>query len=104
MFEEGLLTADDFFTDLNRRFFEYFSSAYSSGNDSFLDLNETFSEDEVGRLTKIKLGRMSLTDNGTVVLLEAIESLKNALNKKKSEANSSVDSLKELIQRKRADS
>ena len=42
VFDNGLLSQDDFFTELNKGIFNYVESAYRSG-DVFTDLNEVFS-------------------------------------------------------------
>ena len=101
VFDEGLLSEDHFFTELNRNIFKYISNSYFNGNDDHLDLGEHFSEDEMGRITKMKVQRMSLTDNGTDVLLNCITSLKKSVRKKAFENNSSLDSLVKLVESKR---
>ena len=55
VFAENLLTNDDFFTDLNRRVFKYLSDSFSSDASSSDDINEIFTPEEIGRMTKMKL-------------------------------------------------
>ncbi len=101
VFTEELLSEDDFFTELNRNIFLYMKNAYFDGNDDHHDLGECFSPDEMGRITKMKVQRMSLTDNGTDVLLNCITSLKKSVRKKTFENNSSLDNLVKLVESKR---
>lgn len=96
VFEEKLLSAEDFFTELNRRVFEYLSETYFSKDGEAGDINEKFSPEEIGRLTKMKLARMPL-DNSAEVLLETVNSLKNAIRKKDAESVSTVDELENLL-------
>lgn len=101
VFEEELLCRDDFFTELNGRVFEYLKEAYFESNDSHLDMDEHFSPDEVGRMTRMKVNRMELSENGTPVLLDSISTLKNSVRKKLSEQNQSLDGLAKLLETKR---
>ena len=101
VFEERLVSEDDLFTELNRRVFSYLKDAYFEREDSHTDINEFFSADETGRITRMKLSRMGLTENGTEVLLDSISTLKNSVRKKKAEKNSSLESLEKLLRDKR---
>lgn len=97
VFEEKLLTSDDFFTDLNRRVFEYAELLYKSPDGENLDFNFYFSPDEVGRIVKMKTSRMELTENGEGVLLDSIQLLKDAMKKKNATATTTYDALNDLI-------
>ncbi len=101
VFTENLLSSDDFFTDLNRRIFEYIRTCYENGDTRFTGMNEVFSEDEVGRISKMKIARMQLTTNGDEVLLESISSLKRSREKESAKNTDSIDSLNEILKRKR---
>jgi len=101
VFEEQLVSDDDFFTELNRRVFDYLREAYFEREDSHTDMNEFFSADETGRITRMKLSRMGLTENGNAVLLDSITTLKNSVRKKKAEKNSSLEGLEKLLIDKR---
>ncbi len=101
VFEEALVDEGDFFTELNRRIFAYLKNAYFNGDDSHLDMDACFTPDERGRITKMKLTRMELTENGNDVLLEAIERLKRSVSKKNNEKNSSMDNLTKLLEQKK---
>ena len=101
VFQDNMLSADDFYTDLNRRVFEFIKHSYETGASGVDDVNEAFSPEEVGRITKMKVMRMSLEENGTSVLRESIDSLKGAMQKKVAEKVSTIDDLNKLINFKR---
>ena len=100
VFEGKRLTADDFFTDFNKKVFSYIESSYHR-DDSMLDMNDAFTSDEVGRITKMKISRMQLTDNGSDVLESCIQNLKSSINKKKSEKTNTYEGLQALLNKKR---
>ena len=100
VFRSSLLCADDFFTEFNRKIFEYVKSSYDN-NDTFADLNEVFSPAEVGRITKMKLDRMGLNDNGDAVFDESLNALKSSMQKKTAQQTSTPDQLAELISKLR---
>ena len=100
-FEGKLLSTSDFFTDLGKRIFEFISNAYENGDDSFTELNAVFSTEEMGRIAKMKIARMQLTDNGNDVFLESVEGLKRSMAKKISEETSTLDSLVDVLRKKR---
>lgn len=99
VFEGNLLEESDFYTELSRRVFLYLKQCYKEGVTPNFD--ENFSPEEVGRIAKMKLSRMRLTENGDAVLLEAIASLKDAMQKKNAEGASTMDALSSLIARMR---
>ena len=99
VFDGELLTEDDFFTDLNRRLFVFLRDKYQSGDDSFAEINEIFSEEEVGRVARMRVLRMQLS-NGDEVLKDSIRTLKSVVKKKKSEATASIEDLNKLIKDK----
>ncbi len=101
VFTEELVCGEDFFTDLNRRIFDYLKNAYFNNADSHFDMDERFTPDEIGRMVKMKISRMELTENGGAVLLDCISALKKSVRKKNFESNSSIDSLAKLVESKR---
>lgn len=101
VFEGDLVNEDDFFTELNKRIFVYLKNAYFNEGDSHLDIDEYFTPDERGRMTKMKLTRMELTDNGPAVLNDGIEKLRRSVLKKKNEKNDSLENLNKLLEQKR---
>ena len=92
---------EDFFTDLNKRIFKYLLDAYLTKNDAHTDMDAYFTPEEIGRITKMKLSRMSLTDNGDGVLLDSIDSLKEAVRKKTSGQTNTYEELNRLLSKKR---
>ena len=100
VFDGDLLSEEDFFTDLNRRIFGYLKDSYFNDDDSHLDMDEIFSPDERGRMTRMKHSRMELTENGPQVLNDAIYKLRRAVEKKKNEKNDSLDNLYKLLEQK----
>ncbi len=100
-FYDGLLSEDNFFTELGKKIYSYLKESYLEGDDRLTNINERFSEDEIGRITKMKIARMSLDNNGTEVLLDCIDSLKKSVEKKKSESIDSFEALNAILQNKR---
>ena len=101
VFEGELLSADDFVTELNRRFFEYMKSCYFDGDDNLAAIGEAFSEDELGRLTKMKLKRMELTDNDRAVVDDTILALRKSVIKKTSQKTNTYEGLNAILKSKR---
>lgn len=101
VFDSALLTSDDFFTEFNRRVFDYISMKYKD-DDKHLDINEYFNEAEVGRITKIKLSRMGLDTNNESVLRESIKSLKSSMQRKSGTGASTADELVAFIEKMRS--
>lgn len=100
VFEGARLTDADFFTDFNKKVFTYIESSYRR-DDTMLDMNDAFTSDEVGRITKMKISRMQLTDNGADVLESCIQNLKSSIDKKKSEKTNTYEGLQALLNKKR---
>ena len=98
---EELLSEDNFFTELGKRIFRYVKDSYINGNNTLSDVNEAFTDDEVGRITKMKLSRMELHGNGEEILLDAVDGLKRAVEKKSMLKNDSLEALSQLINKKR---
>jgi replicative DNA helicase len=102
VFSDNLLSENDFYTEFNKRVFSYLSSSYSR-DDSMTDINDVFTSDEVGRITKMKINRMQLTDNGEKVLIDCINNLKNSVGKRKSEKTNTYEGLQALLNKKRGE-
>ena len=83
--------------------FAFIKEKYSGSEDSILDFNEAFTEAEVGRITKMKISRMQLSENGKDVLDESIHSLKESMAKKAAEGTNSIEGLNELLEKIRKD-
>lgn len=101
VYETKILTEEDFYTELGRRVFKFIIERYSQGDANVDDLNEVFTPEEIGRLTKMKIKRMELTENGITVFRECVDSLKKSISKKNSEKVSSFDDLNNLINSKK---
>ncbi len=97
VFDEDLLTEDDFFTELNKRVFAFVKGVYFGDDFSYDRLDEDFDPGEVGRITKMKIARMELTENGDDVLRDAIASLKGGMYKKQAKATTTFEGLDALI-------
>ena len=77
------LSADDFFTDLGRRIFEKIMELQNSdGGFMFALLGQYFTPDEIGRIERMIQARDQLTENGTQVLREHIDRLREAKRSK----------------------
>ena len=101
-FDNNLLSVDDFVTDLNKRIFSYIEKAYKDGDEHFITINDEFTQDEIGRISRMKIRRMQLSSNDDAVLTECIDNLKRSVDKKASEKTDTVDKLEELLSKKRA--
>ena len=103
VFDDKLLNADDFITDLNKRIFTYVERAYKEGDEHLIAINEEFTPDEIGRISRMKIRRMELSANDDAVLSECIDNLKKSVEKKVSEKTDTIDKLNEILSRKRND-
>ena len=103
VFTEGLLHAEDFMTELNTRIFNYVERAYKEGDEHLITMNDEFSPEEIGRISRMKIRRMELSSNDDAVLYESIENLKKSVDKKTSEKTDTIDKLNEILSRKRVD-
>ena len=103
VFTEQLLSVDDFMTDLNKRIYSYIERAYNDGDDNLITINDEFTQDEIGRISRMKIRRMELSANDGNVLLECIENLRKSVDKKVSEKADTIDKLNEILSKKRVD-
>lgn len=103
VFVEELLTEENFMTDLNKRIFSYVKRAYEEGDDHLISMNDEFTQDEIGRISRMKIRRMELSSNDDSVLLECIDNLKKSVDKKTSEKTDTIDKLNEILSKKRTD-
>ena len=101
--ENPKLTEEDFFTEFGQRVFRYIFDIATAENsdDTEANLNEVFTPDEVGRITKMKVGRMLLSDNSTSVFEEMITSLKKAVSSHRAkQSTTSFEALSQLLAKK----
>ena len=101
VFEGGLLSEGDFFTEFNRRVLSYIGRMHAEGVDPSSRLDEEFSPEEVGRITSMKLGRMHLTDNGDGVLDDMIANLKGSAARREKTETSTLAELSDIIAKMR---
>ncbi len=99
-FTELELSETDFYTELGKRVFNYIKERYEV-DDSYADINEVFSTDEVSRIYKMKLARMNLDSNGEDVFRDAVFGLRKAIEKQSMKNNNSIEALNDLINKKR---
>ena len=94
------LCANDFLSEFHRRIFEKIMEIHSSdGGFSPSLLGEFFSPDEMGRIQGLEQKRRVLTQNGSDVFLECINSLK--AEKSASGGQDSLDDIQKLLEGKR---
>lgn len=100
VFEKHKLSEDDFYTEFNKKVFTYIKSSYEI-DDYMTDINDAFTSDEVGRITKMKISRMQLSDNGEQVLEDCIQNLKSSVEKKKTQKTNTYEGLQALLEKKK---
>ncbi len=90
----------DFFTEFNRRVYEYIISKTEESEGVFDEgwLSEAFNEGEMGRIVKMKIRRMELSNNSAETLRECVMRLKEASSVKNVV---DIQDLEELIKNKR---
>ena len=103
VFENDLLSENDFVTELNSKIFGYLKRAYKEGDDRLATMNDEFTPEQMGRISKIKITRMELASSDDSILSECIETLRKSVDKKESEKTVTIDKLDELLSRKRTD-
>ena len=93
------LTEEDFFTALGKRIFTYVSECCDGNAMDSSEMNTRFTEEEIGRITEIKISRMGLTDNGEQTFRDSVEALRSAMRKRTlAESTTSLSDLESLIQ------
>ena len=103
--EPPLLTEADFGTELGKRIFAFIRDAEAENGFYPEMLDASFSADEVGRITRMRVERMTLSDNGDAVLSECIASLKAAVAEENSKnAPATLEGLDALLRKKRMES
>ena len=85
----------------NKRIFQYIKHAYDIGDSRYTDINEVFSSEEMGRISRMKISRMQLSSNSPEILLESISTLKRSIAKEAVKKTDTIDSLNEILNRKR---
>ena len=96
------LSEEDFFTDFSRRVFvEIMKLQNSDGGFMFSLLGESFSADEMGRLTRLEQARRALTENSTAVLRTSIEALRTEKNRITAKSADPISGIEQLLAAKR---
>ena len=96
---DAVISKEDFFTDLGKRVFEYAIGLEKDGASE--DINLLFTPEEVGRITKMKLSRMKLSDNGDEAFYESVNMLKNSIEKRRVGKFNSVSELDNFLNQMR---
>ena len=100
VFKNELISENDLFTEFNKKVFLHLKSSYDEGIYTETDFNSAFTPEEVSRITKMRIARIGLSENGASVLQESIASLKSAMQKKSAETVKTLDDLVALIKNK----
>ncbi|MBQ2719258.1 MAG: DNA primase, partial [Clostridia bacterium] len=96
--DKHALTEEDFFTALGKRVFTYLLECCDGLALDSSELNTRFTEEEIGRITEIRISRMGLTDNGEEAFRESVEALRTAMKQRSlREATTSLSDLDSLI-------
>ncbi len=96
------VTEEDFYTEFGRRVFAYIRDCLTEVEAESNQLNERFTPDEIGRITKMRLTRMQLTDNGDDVFQTAIEKLRVDVGRKRmEESGDAMALLGNILEQKR---
>ena len=98
------LSESDFYTEFSRRVFQYIRDALGENESESSILNERFTPDEIGRITKMRLSRMQLTENGDEVFRSALDALRSEVSAKRmAEEGNALALLDGILKRKRND-
>lgn len=95
--EQKLILPEDFYTEFNRRIFETLLECYYEGKELVSIVNERFSPDEVGRIKRMQISRMNLSNNGDDVLRDLISTLKSSVMRATAQKTETIDGLSSLI-------
>lgn len=100
-----LLTEEDFFTAFSKRVFAYIAECCDGPVLDIPEMNLRFNEEEIGRITELKVMRFDLTDNGKEAFLEAVSALRDAMRRHRgmTEGGTSLSDLASLIHSLRKD-
>lgn len=103
-FSAGVLDESDFFTDFGRRVFEYIRDAEAGEGFSETMMSADFTPEEMGRIVRMRVGRMQLTDNGREVFDDAVNTLRRLVSEKMTETSgASKESFSALLKRRQAE-
>ena len=94
------LTAEDFYTSLNKRMYTFIVNAHNSGGFDIGQLAEEFNSDEISRAIEYKDERQRLNINTDAAFDEAVRFLKKETAHQREKESGGVD-IEELIARKK---
>ena len=98
------IAESDFYTEFSRRVFVYIRDVLKEADSESNVLNERFTPEEIGRITKMRLARMQLTDNGDEVFASAVRGLRDEVaSKRMADEGNSLALLDGILKRKRND-
>ena len=92
------LTEEDFFTAFGKRIFAFVRDHFTPEGPDAAALNEQFTDEEIGRMTEIRISRMDFIDNGDAVFRESVTALREAMqNKRLFEQSTTLAGLDALV-------
>ncbi len=94
------LTADDFYTGLNRRLYEFLCRAYESGGFDIGQLAEEFTSDEISKAVEYKAARENLNINTDAAFDEAAARLKKETAAQREKDAGGADPLEAVMRRR----
>ncbi|MBO7292724.1 MAG: hypothetical protein J6V07_02180, partial [Clostridia bacterium] len=94
-----LLTEQDFFTEFSKKVYRYLAECCSGPTLDVPEMNLRFTEEEIGRITELKVMRLDLTENGRGAFLESVTALREAMrmHRNMTEGGTSLSDLDSLI-------
>lgn len=94
------LTDKDFFTEFGKKVFAYLRD--SVGQENTPPPDAVFTPDEVGRMTRMRVQRMQLQENGETVLRQSVDTLRTLLLEEQAQSGGMTrDALSALIDRRK---
>ena len=99
--DNGVLRADDFKTAFNKKVYEaIFESVGENGRFDISCISDRFTPDEIGRITRMRISRNELSDNGYGVFCDYASALKKN-DGIKTDSIASFDDIETLIKSKK---
>ena len=99
---EGKLTSDDLMTGFGGKIYGLMlDCAKEHGKFDLALISEALSPEEIGRVTKMRIGRESLSDNSYEVFLQYAEALRKEKEQSKQSGEATFDSIQDIINKKK---
>ena len=99
---EGKLTSDDLMTGFGGRIYGLMLDCVKEhGRFDLALISEALSPEEIGRVTKMRIGRESLSDNSYEVFLQYAEALRKEKEQSKDSGEATFDSIQDIINKKK---